>query len=77
MTAPGQIKKGMLIVLVLKTEELDYGKFQYEKVKEVLNPGTDREEVIYRKKKNWYFITSNVLNGHSRNKEIHFVRAEK
>jgi len=43
--------------------------------KEVLNPGTDREEVIYNRKKNFYFITSMALDGTSTHKNVFILSA--
>ena len=37
----------------------------------VLFPGTDREEIVYNRKKNHYFITSMALDGSSSHKCVH------
>lgn len=41
-----------------------------ERAKSILNPGTEAEEVIYDKGKNFYFITSMVLSGSSQHKNV-------
>jgi hypothetical protein len=57
---PGQLKKGDKIIIVRKN-----GMAQKERVKEVLNAGTEKEEIIYNKKRNYYFITKLMLDGKS------------
>lgn len=56
----GQLKKGDLIII-----EMNCGKIKTKKVKEVINPNTENEEVIYNSKKNYYFITKMLLDGTS------------
>lgn len=46
------------------------GKFICAKAKLVLNSGTAREEIVYNRKKNHYFITSMVLDGTSSHKDV-------
>ncbi len=67
LTKAGQIKVGDVISMVMA------GRRICTSAKEVLNAGTDREEVIYNRKKNHYFITSMVLNGTSNHKEVFII----
>jgi hypothetical protein len=67
LTKVGQIKVGDVISMVMA------GRRICTSAKEVLNAGTDREEVIYNRKKNHYFITSMVLNGTSNHKEVFII----
>lgn len=60
----GQLQEGDKIRFVLD------GKEQTRRVKEVINPGTDKEEVIYNKRRNFYFITRMALDGSSRVKGV-------
>lgn len=46
------------------------GKVVRRKVREVLNPGTDLEEVIYSKRHNYYFVTKMALDGSSSHKRV-------
>ncbi len=56
LTGPGQIKLGDAFVFIA-------GGIEYiERAVIVLNPGTDREEIIWNKRENKYFITLNVLD---------------
>ncbi len=66
LTAPGQIKPGDTIHCEFK------GKPQRYRVKEVIHPGTDKEEILINKKKNLYFITSMAVDGSSWAKMVHY-----
>lgn len=57
MTDYGQVKAGDFISFFIGDTHYD------ERVKEVLDAGTDREELIYNNKKNFYVISKNVLTG--------------
>lgn len=57
MTGYGQVKAGDFISFFIGDTHYD------ERVVEVLDAGTDREELIYNKKKNFYVISKNVLTG--------------
>ena len=59
LRGPGQLRVGDRIKFKLGGKELK------RKVKDVLNHGTHAEEIIYSTKRNYYFITSNVLAGKS------------
>lgn len=56
LTGPGQIKLRDTFVFIAGGEEY------IECAVLILNPGTDREEIIWDKKRNKYFITVNVLD---------------
>jgi hypothetical protein len=56
----GQLEEGDLIIIEFKN-----GKVLSKKVNEVINKNTEKEEVIYNIKKNYYFITSMLLDGTS------------
>jgi len=62
-----QIKVGDVISLVCGDKHI------CTTAKEILNAGTNREEVIYNRKKNHYFITSMVLDGTSTHKHVFIV----
>ena len=57
LTLPGMVKQGDFIRFDLS------GKQLIKRVKEVLNPGTEKEEIIYNRKRNYYLITSMAING--------------
>ena len=60
----GQIKAGDIIHCEFK------GKQQKHIVVEVLDAGTDREEILLDKKSNLYFITIMAINGSSWAKNV-------
>lgn len=72
VTKAGQIKEGDL--LLLRSEK----GIQAETAKQVIRPGsTDEsngEEIVFKVKKNHYFITSMVLDGSSWVKEVQIVK---
>jgi hypothetical protein len=70
LTKSGQIKVGDVISMVMA------GRRICTSAKEVLNAGTDKEEIVYNRKKNHYFITSMVLNGTSNHKEVFIIPAD-
>lgn len=61
----GQIKKGDALILETKS-----GAIISSKAKILVNASSQKEEVVYNKKKNFYFITSMVLDGSSWIKEV-------
>jgi len=67
VTKAGQIKVGDVISMVMA------GRRICTSAKEVLSAGTDREEIVYNRKKNHYFITSMVLDGTSNHKEVFII----
>ncbi len=72
MTSVGMIQKGDILILNTTTGLIA------ETAKIVLQPAiaasSNGEEVVYRKKKNHYFITNLVLTGRSWIKEVYIVR---
>lgn len=69
LTAAGQLSEGDEIRFTI-------GKRRYtEKVKCVLDAGTEAEEVIYNMRKNFYFITSMAVGGSSSHKNVQVKRA--
>ena len=70
LTNSGQIQPGDTIHCEFK------GKSQKYRAKEVLNAGTDQEEILLNKKKNLYFITSMAVEGTSWAKNVRFVSAK-
>lgn len=66
MTGYGQVKVGDFISFFIGDHHFG------EKVKIVLNAGTDREELIYNKKKNYYVICKNVLTGFGNVKKFRY-----
>lgn len=68
LTAAGQIKCGDEIHCEYK------GKLKKYTAIEVLNPGSDREEIVVNKKANIYFITSMAIDGTSWAKNVKFHR---
>jgi len=65
---PGQIKEKDLLLIVFN------GSICVERAKEILNSGTDREEIILVKKTNKYFITSMAIDGSSWAKDVRILR---
>ncbi|MAK91112.1 MAG: hypothetical protein CMI13_07765 [Oleibacter sp.] len=64
LTAPGQIKPGDVVFCEYK------GVPQRFRAKEVLNPGTDLEEILINVKRNTYFITTMAIDGTSWAKNV-------
>jgi len=60
----GQIKVGDWLRFLMA------GRFISAQAKLVLNAGTAKEEIIYNRKKNHYFITSMALDGTSSHKDV-------
>lgn len=61
---PGQIQPGDYLSFTVG------GKPLCVKAKEILFPGTDREEIIYRRRRNQYFITAMAVDGTSTHKGV-------
>lgn len=66
LTKSGQIKAGATVVLEYKGDD------QIHTVDQILNPGTDREEILLDTKTNLYFITSMAIEGSSWAKKVKF-----
>lgn len=67
LTGPGQIREGMKLRFVLS------GKTIAATAKLILRAGTNREEVVYNRAKNHYFITSMAIDGTSAHKSVEFL----
>jgi Lar family restriction alleviation protein len=66
ITKPGQVRKGDKL-------RFKIGDQQYhERAKLILESGTDKEEVVYNIRENFYFITSMVIGGRSSHKSVEF-----
>ncbi|PZX29423.1 hypothetical protein C7416_104428 [Cupriavidus phytorum] len=66
ITAPGQVSIGDKLKFTI-------GDKQYtETVKDVLDPGTDREEIIYNMRRNYYLITSMCMQNKGSQKNVSF-----
>lgn len=68
LVGAGQINPGDYLSFTLS------GKPVCVKAQQVLATGTDREEVIYNRKRNHYFITAMALDGTSSHKDV-YVRS--
>jgi len=71
LTEAGQIQKGATIVLAYK------GDGQAHTAVDILNSGTDREEILLDLDVNLYFITSMAINGSSWAKKVKFSNIEE
>lgn len=67
----GQINVGDVIKFKIGSQQY------FERAKEILNPGAIKEEVIYNKKQNFYFITSMVLGMESNHKVVEVFKKRK
>ena len=64
LSRAGQIQAGDCLQIMMA------GRLICTQAKLVINAGTDREEIVYNRKKNHYFITSMVLDGTSNHKDV-------
>jgi regulator of replication initiation timing len=64
VVSTGQVKVGDKLKFKIGDQEYR------ETVKRILNPGTDKEEVIYHIGNNFYFITSLIISGFSNHKFV-------
>lgn len=71
LTRAGQIKVGDILIIDDGEEVKSYT------AKIVINAGTEKEEIVLRKKRNVYFITSMYLSGQSWVKDACIVRQAK
>lgn len=71
VTGPGQVEVGARL-------RFNIGDKQFsERAKLILNAGTDKEEVIYDKGRNFYFITSCVMSGFSNHKNVEYLSPKR
>lgn len=68
VTGPGQVKKGDKLRFTIGD------KSYKETARLILHPGTDKEEVIYNKYQNFYFITAGI-GSFSNHKNVEFLAA--
>lgn len=64
LTGPGQIKKGDLLRFAVAGKEIE------APAQLIINEGTDKEEIVYNRGKNHYFITDMAVNGTSSHKSV-------
>ena len=69
ITGPGQVRIGDELYFTIGDEEF------YESAKAILDPGTDKEEIIYNKRRNYYLITSMALANKGSQKNVKFRHA--
>lgn len=67
VTGPGQVKMGDKLRFTIGDNKYS------ETAKLILHPGTDKEEVIYSKRRNFYFIMAMVMSGFSNHKNVEFM----
>lgn len=66
VTGPGQVRIRQRLRFTIGD------KAHTATVKEIIKPGTDKEEIVYDRGRNFYFITSMVANGTSNHKNVEF-----
>ena len=64
ITAPGQVAVGDKVRFTIGDAEY------HETVKQILDPGTDKEELIYNKRRNYYLITSMAIANKGSQKNV-------
>ncbi|MGE4335847.1 MAG: hypothetical protein AB7E55_07720 [Pigmentiphaga sp.] len=64
LTGPGQIKKGDLLRFAVAGKEIE------APAQLIINEGTGKEEIVYNRGKNHYFITSMAVDGTSSHKGV-------
>ncbi|UVL59257.1 hypothetical protein LOY54_14440 [Pseudomonas sp. B21-032] len=70
VTAPGQIQEGAWLSFTVA------GSFICAQARLIINPGTAREEIIYNRQKNHYFVTSMAIDGTSTHKGVLVAKAQ-
>jgi hypothetical protein len=71
ITGYGQVKAGTPIRFTTSGNTIE------TLVAEVLFAGTDKEEIIYNKKNNYYFLVSMLLEGRSHAKEVEYFAIDQ
>ena len=69
ITTPGQVSVGDKLRFTIGDEEYR------ETVKDLIEPGTDKEEIIYNIRRNYYLITSMAIANMGSQKNVRFLRA--
>ncbi|MGF6593143.1 hypothetical protein, partial [Pseudomonas sp. 2835] len=70
ITAPGQVQEGDWLSFTVA------GGFICAQARLIINPGTPREEIIYNRQKNHYFVTSMAIDGTSTHKGVLVAKAQ-
>lgn len=70
LAAPGQIQVGDWVSATVA------GSFICARAQLVIEPGTAREEIVYNRKKNHYFVTSMAVDGTSSHKGVLVAKAK-
>lgn len=68
LTAPGQIQEGDRLSFRVGSS------FICARARQIIASGTDKEEVVYNRKKNHYFLTSMAVDGTSSHKNVMVAR---
>jgi len=71
ITKPGQVKVGDELRFTIGDQKLS------KKAKLIIAAGTDREEIIYNKSRNYYLITSMAINNEGSQKNVEFLESEQ
>lgn len=71
LTEAGQVKRGDYVRFDL------CGEKKVHRVAIMLHAGTDQEEIIYQKSKNWYLITSMSIAGTGSQKNVEYLPMAK
>lgn len=69
LSAPGQIQEGDWLCFTVS------GSFICAQARLIIYPGTDKEEIVYNRKKNHYFCTDMAISGTSNHKGVLVARA--
>ena len=69
LSAPGQIQEGDWLCFTVS------GSFICAQARLIIYPGTDKEEIVYNRKKNHYFCTDMAIAGTSNHKGVLVARA--
>lgn len=69
LSAPGQIQEGDWLCFTVS------GSFICAQARLIICPGTDKEEIVYNRKKNHYFCTDMAIAGTSNHKGVLVARA--
>ncbi|MGR6498025.1 hypothetical protein [Pseudomonas fulva] len=70
LATPGQVQDGDWLSFTVA------GRFICAQARLVINPGTDKEEIVYNRQKNHYFVTSMAVDGSSTHKGVRVAKAK-
>lgn len=71
LESAGQIQQGDWLSFTVA------GSFFCAQAKLIIDPGTDKEEIVYHRQKNHYFVTSMAVDGTSTHKGVLVARQKK